>query len=303
MGKEHVRNFAKLFTNLTDGQRREMERALAELDNQQEITNLVTSLEFIRRKPVQAVPIPEITSTPIVKGAILEWQSLADQRISIYEIHVSNDPNFANFTTTSTFGNSAVLEGLTLTTFVRVRGVRSDGSQGPFSETEVITPFVFSIKARTQETFYFPLLDNTEYTILGGGNTEFEYQPINEEGFSMTWGNLSVYGNPEIEVLGEPGFIIRMISRVVETGATTEHARVTPTGYWGTYQLGPVCIPHPETQQTLQVSVIAQDVSMKARSFYPSIVLYGHLNSFELGTNTTVEGMPLLEELPSGNPP
>lgn len=304
MAKEHVRNFAKLFTNLTEGQQRELERALSELDNQQEITNLNASLEFLRRKPNQNLAVPDITATPIVRGVILEWPALKDQRIAAYEIQVSTSPVFASFVTTSTFGQSAIIEGLSTTTFIRIRGIRSNGTQGPFSDTVTVNPFVFSIKARTQETFYFSLTDNIPFTVLGGPGTEFEYQPINEEGFTMAWANLSVYANPEIEVIGTDTFTLKLISRVVETNVETEHFRATPSGYWGTYQLGPVAIEHPDSQQTLEVKVVAQDDSPTGH-FYPSIILYGHLNALELGTNTsenTTGGSTLDEEPPSGNP-
>ena len=303
MAKNTIRQFARLFTGLTPGQQREMEMALSEMDNQNEITNLNVSLDFLRRKPNQHLSIPVVTSTPMVRGALLEWDALPDQRIAIYEIHISEHDNFSSFTTSSTFGQSAIIEGLSTTTFVRVRGLRSDGTQGPFSDTVIIDPYVFSIKGRVQETFYFAIDDSTVFTVMGGAGTEFEYVPINPAGFTMAWANLSVYGNPDIEVIGTPTFTIRLKS--VTPSATTVHAAVTPSGYFGTYQIGPVCIPHPAENENLQISIEAQDTSMGRWVFYPSVVLYGHLNALELGTNTTEStsgGATLTEEDPSGHP-
>jgi len=302
MAKNTIRQFARLFTGLTPGQQREMERALAEMDDQNEITNLNTSLEFLRRKPNQHLSVPQVTATPTVRGALLEWEALPDQRIAIYEIHISEQSNFSSFTTSSTFGQSAIIEGLSTTTFARVRGLRSDGTQGPFSDTLTIDPYVFSIKGRVQETFYFAINNNTTFTVMGGAGSEFDYIPINEAGFTMAWANLSVYGNPDIEVIGTSAFTISLKS--VTPSATTVHAAVTPSGYFGTYQIGPVCIPHPAVNESLQVSIEAQDTSM-INKFYPSIILYGHLNALELGTNTTEfasGGATLTEEDPSGHP-
>lgn len=302
MAKQTIRQFARLFSGLTPGQQREMERALTEMDNQSEITNLHTSLEFLRRKPNQSLSVPVVTATPVVRGALLEWDALPDQRISIYEINSSSSSNFSSFTTSSTYGQSAIIEGLSTTTFVRVRGLRSDGTQGPFSETVTIDPYVFSIKGRVQETFYFSLDNNTTFTVMGGEGSEFDYVPINEAGFTMAWANVSVYGNPDIEVIGTPTFTISLKS--VTPSAITVHAGVNPSGYFGTYQLGPVCIPHPAVNETLQVSIEARDNSM-SNKFYPSVILYGHLNALELGTNTTefaTGGDDLTEEPPSGHP-
>jgi len=301
MAKEHVRNFAKFFTNLTPGQQRELERALAELDNQQEITNLVSTLDFVRKKPRQNMAVPEILATPIVRGALLEWEPLPDQRVSTYEINVSEDPNFSSFSTSFTFGNSVAIEGINLTTFVRIRGVRTDGSQGPFSDTVTINPIVFAIKARTQEVFYFYMNTNQEQQVLGGPGTVFEYQPINEAGFTMVWGNVSVYGNPDIDIVGRPEFTISTRSEDSITEVVKEEWLTTPSGYWGTYQIGPFAVPHPLSQGVLQIGVFAKDLSIKTPSFYPSVILYGHLNAFELGVSTNTTGLVIETEPDSGN--
>lgn len=285
MAKETIRNFARHFTNLTNSQRRELERALHDLENSEEITNLVSTLDFLRRKPNQNLAVPQITATAIVRGAVLEWAPLKDQRISAYEIEFSTSANFSSSTKTLTFGSNAIIEGLTDTTFVRIRGIRSDGTQGPFSDTVTIAPEIFSINARTEETFYYRLEDNATYTILGGSGSDFEYTPINAEGISMVWGTLHVYGNPEIEVHGIENFTIKLISRVVETSTDTEQWRITCHGYDGIYHIGPVPIQHPEEQQTLQIRIDATDNSMTGE-FYPSEVLYAHLNGLELGSNT-----------------
>lgn len=281
-----IRNFAKYFTNLTPGQMREFERAMNDFQNSAEITNLVASLQFLRRKPNQSLAVPEVSATPIVRGAILEWNLLPDQRIAVYEIQVSTDPNFASFTTSSTFGNNAIIEGLSTTTFVRVRGVRTDGTQGPFSNTITINPFIFSIKGRTEEAFYVQLTDDTAFTVLGGAGSDFEYQPVNPEGVSMFWGLVSMYANPEIDPQGSEKLQMKLVSKVVETGTDTEIWRNSASGFFGTYHIGPVTVQHPETQQTLQVRLDVQDQTPQGK-FYPSEVLYASLSSLELGSNTS----------------
>jgi hypothetical protein len=293
MAKNPIRQFSKYFTNLTPAQRREMERALTDLGNTQEITNLNTSLEFVRRKPNQFLPIPQIRVTALVRGALLEWNPLADQRIAAYEIRTSNDPNFADFSNTITVGTSALIEGLDQTTFVKIRGLRgsSQGSltsntQGAFSDTVTILPKVFSLNARSQEAFYVTLGDTTPVTVLGGSGSTFEYTPINPEGFSMYWGSVYIYGDPDVAAKGTPEITMKLISKVVNTGAETEIWRNTASDYFGTYNIGPAPISHPDAQQTIQVRLDVQD-QVPTNKFYVTEVRYAHLSAIELGTQTT----------------
>lgn len=284
MAKNHIRTFAKLFTNLNPGQQREFERALNDYQNTQEITNLNASLEFLRRKPNQLLAVPQLVLKSTIRGAIISWDLLPDQRISAYEVEVSETANFASSFTLSTFGNSIVLDGLTGTTFVRVRGIRTDGTQGPRSDVGAIAPQLFSVKVRTDEVFYVAIPDVDTVTIIGGAGSVFEYQPINPDGFSMVWGFVSLYANPEVAITGTSGISMRLEAKVLPANTNVTIWADTAADYFGSYQIGPAAVPHPPLNETLQLRLDVRDI-IPNNKFYVTTVLWAHMSALELGVS------------------
>lgn len=282
----NLRSFSKFFKNLTDGQRREIERVLVDLENSEEITSLNSTLEFLRRKPNQHIPIPQLKVDNTSRGAVISWEAIKDQRIQSYEVEVSTNANFSVSSKTLTFGTTVILEGLGQVTFVRIRGVRTDGTTGPFSDTATLVPLLFSIIARTQEAFYIILTDSTAFTILGGSGSTFDYEPVlpGPSGFSMFFGQVYMYGDPEVAIRGTPDITLKVFGTT--NSGITEHWRSTASDHHGTYSIGPFCIQHPETGN-LQVRVDAQD-SNPPNKFYTSEIIWAHLNSIELGSKPAI---------------
>jgi len=281
----NIRTFAKLFRDLSDSQRKEMERALSDLENSEEITNLSSTLEFLRRKQNFSMPVPQLVTNNTSKGAVISWEAIKDQRAGAYEVEVSTQANFSTSTKVMTFGTNVILEGLSATTYVRVRAVRTGGTTGPFSDTAVVTPFLFTIVSRTEEAFYFKLTNSTSFTVLGGSGSTFDYEPIRPgpEGFSMVFGFVNMYADPEVAIRGTPDVTIK----IIETTNLGESIRwlSTASDHFGAYSIGPFCIQHPETGN-VEYRLEVQD-SNPPNPFYVSEILWCHLNSVELGSQET----------------
>jgi len=153
MPLKQINEFSSKFTNLTISQQEELQFAFKDLQDSLDTTSLTTSLELLKRRPDQDLPIPQVTSTPTIRGAILEWDPLPDQRVSFFEIDVADQNNFSSFVTTTTFGLSAIIDGLTFTKFARVRGIRKDETVTAYSEAVQISPEAFEINTHTDEDF------------------------------------------------------------------------------------------------------------------------------------------------------
>lgn len=281
---DHVRNFSKFFTNLTPGQREEFERAMGDLNNSQELTSLSSSLELLRRKPDQRLPIPQVTTTTTIRGSILEWEPLDDQRINFYEVDIADNNIFSSFTTVSSFGLSTVIDGLTGTKYARVRGVRRDGTTTPYSDTIEINPNLYEVREHTVESFYIPILTANENLVLGGAGTDMEYEPINPDGNSMVWGFIAIYADSVIGVNGDDSITIKLVSSVfdddgAEVGTETTQWENTPAEYFNSISIGPVAVAHPELNQTLRISLVVQDSSGNNNTH----IEWCHMSSFELG--------------------
>jgi len=286
-----LRGFAKHFTNLTPQQRNEFERVLEELDNSKEITSLETSLTLLRRKVNQNLPIPQPTARPTVRGAIIEWPPLPDQRINFYEIDVSEQSNFASFSTVETLGISVVLDGITGTRFVRVRGVRRDGTTSPYSESLQINPDLFDITAHSQEAFYVNIEGVLPNVVLGGPSTTLEYTPINPNGNSMVWGFISTYGDPAVGLFGVDDITIKLYSKILsETGIEKSDTLLWELScgeFHNSQSIGPVVLSHPELNEKIQLRLEVQDktvgVGGVSRLNDSTEVRWAHLNVLELG--------------------
>lgn len=295
MAGEHIRNFAKFFTNLTPGQRQEFERALYDLDNSRQTTSLASSLEQLRRKPTSFLPTPQPVATVTVRGAQIEWEPLPDLRINFYEVDVSSQPNFATFTTVSTFGPRTVIDGLDSTRYVRVRGVRRSGEVTPYSATLEVNPNLYEIRSHTDEGFYIPVTGTTANTVLGGLSSTLEYTPINPNGNSMVWGFISIYGDPAIGLTGKDDIVVEAVSIILDAdgfqvGEETVLWKKTVAEYFNSLAIGPVTVSHPELNQSIVLSVRVTDTTINEddqlpRSQDSTEVFWVHLSALELGLN------------------
>ena len=291
MAGEFLRSFAKFFTNLTPSQRQEIERAFADMQNSKEITSLDESIRLLKRKPDQRLPIPELTVSESIRGAIVSWESIGDQRINFYEVDVSSFSNFASYTTVTTFGLDIVLEGIDTAKYVRVRGVRRDGTTTPYSDVAAVSPAVFEIRSHTAESFYTTLEVATAHTLLGGTGSDLEYTPINPDGTSMVWGFISGYADPACAFFGDGKIQASVWVAVVDSSGSvvsnTEYQRLTFGEHYNSLNIGPFPVQHPDAGNSLVISVVAWDLTTTetggVRSSNNTLIEWCHLNVLEIG--------------------
>ena len=291
MAGESLKGFSKFFTNLTTAQRQEMDRAFADMQNSKEMTSLDESIRLLKRKPDQRLPIPQLDVTLTARGGIVEWPALPDQRINFYEADVSTFANFASFTTIPTYGLSVIIDGLSGTKYVRVRGIRRDGTTTPFSDVLPITPTLFDIASHTAEAFYIGIVGTSGQTILGGLGTDLEYTPINPDGNSMVWGFISAYADPACAMFGDSPIIASVMVRIVTVLGTitdVEYLKLTFGEHFTSQNIGPFIVPHPDLGGTISIRIDMKDRSLKedlsARSQDSTQVQWCHLNVLEVGT-------------------
>lgn len=290
MAGESLKGFSKFFTNLTKAQRQELDRAFADMQNAKEMTSLDESIRLLKRKPDQRLPVPQLVVTLTARGGIVEWAELPDQRINFYESDVSTFANFASFTTIPTYGLSVIVDGLTSTKFVRVRGIRRDGTTTPFSETATVSPTLFDIASHTAEAFYIGIEGTGGQTILGGTGTSLDYTPINPDGNSMVWGFVSAYADPAAAMFGDSPITASVMVRIVTAQGTItdeEYLKLSFGEHFNSQNIGPFIVPHPDLGGTIAIRIDMKDTSVKedlsVRSQDATQVQWCHLNVLEVG--------------------
>jgi hypothetical protein len=299
MPGNHIRNFMKFFTNLVPSQRQEFERAINELQDFKELSSLENSLDLLRRKPDQSLPIPQVDIQNTIRGGVVTWDPLPDQRVNFYEVDIATTNNFAAPDTVSTFGLEAVIDGLTSSVFVRVRGVRRDGTTTPYSETQTISPELFDIKIRSDEDFYIPIVGTSANTILGGDGSELDYVPININGNSMVWGFITTYGDPAVAMLGLDDINAELKVRVIDDDSGTVLSEETVWkhsigDFWSSQAIGPIVVQHPNVlNQGIEIRLditdsttgVDNDGIVFDRTGDRTEVYWGHLSAMELGAS------------------
>ncbi|KKK59426.1 hypothetical protein LCGC14_3034510 [marine sediment metagenome] len=292
MAGESLKGFSKFFTNLTQAQRQEIDRAFADMQNAKEMTSLDESIRLLKRKPDQRLPVPQLNVTLTARGGIVEWAALPDQRINFYEADVSTFANFASFTTIPTYGLSVIIDGLTATKHVRVRGIRRDGTTTPFSDTVVVSPTLFDIASHTAEAFYIAIEGTGGQTILGGAGTDLAYTPINPDGNSMVWGFLTGYGDPAVAMFGAGKITASVFVKILDVQGNevsdTEEVRVSFGEHFNSLNIGPFHIEHPLLGYTVQVRLVAKDLTVTqsggVRAEDATEITWAHLNILEIGS-------------------
>ena len=290
MAGESLKGFSKFFTNLTPQQRQEIDRAFADMQNAKEMTSLDESIRLLKRKPDQRLPIPQLVVTETPRGGIIEWVALPDQRINFYEADVSTFANFATFTTIPTYGLSVIVDGLTGTKYIRVRGVRRDGTTTPFSEVIVLAPTLFNIASHSAEAFYVNITGTATQTVLGGTGTTLAYTPINPDGNSMVWGFITAYADPVVAMFGNSSVTASVMVKITTAQGTVtdeEFLRLTFGEHFNSQNIGPFIVPHPDLGGTIEIRIIMQDSSIKedgsARTQDSTQIQWCHLNVLEVG--------------------
>lgn len=155
--KAPIRGIAKLLLNLSPGLRTKIESAFVEAENLLDFHNRSVVSKQTRRSVSGLVDAPVVTVTSGVLGVAANWERLDDPRITLYEVEVSSDNIFSNPTSFNTVDTNFAIENRTAITYVRVRGVRSDGQAGPWSDVESATPEVVPVVASSVSTSDVPL--------------------------------------------------------------------------------------------------------------------------------------------------
>jgi hypothetical protein len=291
MAGEFLGSFAKFFTNLTISQRQELDRAFNDMQNSKELTSLDESLRNLRRKPDQGLPIPQLSVSTSLKGGLVTWPALTDQRINYYEAQVSTFSNFSVFTTITTFGLDIALEGLESEKYVKVRGVRRDGTTSPWSDVAVISPQLFEVRSHTAEAFYVRLETSTVHEIIGGQGSDLEFTPTNPEGTSMVWGFITGYADPAVAMFGDGAIQARVMVSVIDSNGAvesdTEYQRLTFGEHYNSLNIGPFPVEHPELGKSLAIRVDAFDLTTTeaggARYKDSTLIEWTHMNVLEVG--------------------
>lgn len=297
MPGDHVRQFAKFFTNLNPGQQREFERVMNDIQGLNDSVNLNRSADLLKRNPTTALAIPDITVTVGVRGGIVTWPALQDQFISFYEVQVDETATFPSPETIQTFTNQAVVDGLSNSVFVRVRGVRLDGTATFFSETKTIQPKLFDIEIHVDEAFYININTSpgTFKTVVGGLGTGLDYTPINEDGNSMVWGFLTGYGDPNQAIVGTPSIAVQLTYKIKESDDTVVSQEVIWRNTFGSFfdsqSVGPVIVEHPTAGRKLEFRIEVEDNNVgydaggnaTTRSGNYTTIHWAHISAMELG--------------------
>jgi hypothetical protein len=281
--------------NLSREQQAEVERALLEIQDSKELTNLESSIRQIQRAPDAGLPIPQVVTTQVVRGAVCQWEPLPEEaRINFYEVQISSSNVFATSTTLTTFDSAFVVDGLTSSQFLRVRGIRRDGTATPYSDTQTLTAGLFEVRGHSAETFYYKIEGDEQQTMLGGAGSDLAYQPINPNGESLVWGFMSVYADPVVGLYGTNDVLGEVVVTITDKDgiliSEKSECSVTFAEYYNSTSLGPFTIEHPELQGTVTISLKVTDRTTladgSARAADNSTVFWAHLNALELGTAT-----------------
>ena len=136
-----LRGIASLFNHLSAGLRSKLSSAFAEAEDLMDYHNRSAVEQQERRVLSGLVAAPILTTSTNNRGLSIEWERLADRRITFYEIQVSYSSNFSNPDTYKVVDTALSIEGIGTTAYVRVRGVRFDGDCGSWSDTATIDAF------------------------------------------------------------------------------------------------------------------------------------------------------------------
>lgn len=290
---QHVRTFAKLFTNLTPDQQREFERALVSVQDSIDTTSIGVTIDLLERKPNQSLPIPQLTVTRSVRGALVEWQQLPDQRIAFFEVQIASESNFGEISTVTTYGNQAVISGITTTKYIRVRGVRKDGTTTPYSDISSVTPRIFDVRISFQETFYvaIPKGPTPPTTSHFYPVSRIMFTPVDPDAKTMAIGMVSLYADPNVNVYGLDDIRVRLLGRVINgfyiggaknIESTTTYWENSCGEFFGCYSVGPVPIVHPSLGKSVELELQVQDGTQQV-SNPATEVLWGWLAKYEVG--------------------
>lgn len=94
--KVPLRGIASLFDNLDAGTKAQIVGAFSEAEDLFDYHNRSAVDQLERRSISSLVDSPVLTSTTNNRGFDVQWERLADRRISFYEVQVSYASNFVN---------------------------------------------------------------------------------------------------------------------------------------------------------------------------------------------------------------
>lgn len=195
MSKIPLRNIADLFTNLDAGVKSQLQSAFAEAEDLMDFHNNSAIGKQNKRVLSADIAAPVLTSTTNNRGFDVQWERLDDRRISFYDVQISLASNFADPDDYKVIDTCFSLEGIGTTVFARVRGVKSNGDCGPWSDSEQIDafattagPVVYTRGFGNIPSFYI----NNPISAFPGDIQHITITPERQNGGIVVFGSISV---------------------------------------------------------------------------------------------------------------
>jgi hypothetical protein len=195
MSKIPLRNIADLFTHLDPGTKSRLQSAFAEAEDLMDFHNRSAIEKSDKRTLSANVAAPVLTSTTNNRGFDIQWKRLDDRRISFYDVQVSLASNFANPDDYKVVDTCFSLEGVGTTVYTRVRGVKSDGTCGPWSDSKQIDafattagPVVYTRGFDNIPSFYI----NSPLSAFPGDIQHITITPERQNGGIVVFGDIAV---------------------------------------------------------------------------------------------------------------
>jgi len=148
-----LRGFANLFRELDPAVADNLRNIFAEAEDLMDYHARSVPQRQTRRKLSGLVDSPTIVAEASFIGASIRWNRLDDNRITMYEVQISDTDSFGNPETLPVFETFFAIENLTGPKWIRVRGVRYDALTGNWSNTVRVDPEVTAPQVYTS-VFY-----------------------------------------------------------------------------------------------------------------------------------------------------
>ena len=153
LGGGSVRGLTSLLRELDPAVRDTLGSAFADAEDLIDLHSRTAPERQTRRRISGLVKTLVLRAESNLLGGFLAWDRLDDPRIAFYEVQTSDDNVFSSFESFPLLDTFFALENLRTTKYARVRGVRSSGDAGLFSNTVRLRPRISAPSVHSVE-FY-----------------------------------------------------------------------------------------------------------------------------------------------------
>ena len=282
-----LRGFTQLLKHLDPAVRARLESAFSDAENLIDFHSRTVPQRQNRRRLSGTIEKPSLFTEATIIGAFVKWKRLDDPRISFYEVQISDDNVFSSPDTYYPLETFFSVENVVTPKYVRVRGVRSNGETGLWSDTTIMRPTFTCPSTRTVE-FYpgyhtdsDPTLSNSFRFSGGRSRNKQSFYTLLEDTF---------YANREIGGVSVWGYISnRMANPKEASGIPWDRVRFSVNGV----TVGDGYFPH-------WVNMMDGDAQLKANEhdFYMDVVGGDPMSFYMRGGYTAAWG-PYVVDLPT----